>query len=268
MRRTIFFYGAEEVAVDIRPQHGVDALLAPRRTVLDPILAAAAAAAGAELRYRTAFEDVLRDGRGRVTGALLRTEDGTLAVDAGLVVGADGRRSKVARAVGAEVTLGRPPRRRRPPMATSPASPTEAIAGTTASAPPPARSRPTTACTSSSPACRRHASARWPAATGRRCSAACSRRCIRGSRRRSGAGRFVAPPVGFVGEPGFLRRAAGPGWALVGDAGYFKDPITAHGITDALRDAGLLAAAAAAGTDAALGGYERPATRCRGRSSR
>jgi flavin-dependent dehydrogenase len=52
-------------------------------------------------------------------------------------------------------------------------------------------------------------------------------------------------PVGrfhsFPGRPGHLRRAHGPGWALVGDAGYFKDPITAHGITDALRDAELLA---------------------------
>ena len=39
-----------------------------------------------------------------------------------------------------------------------------------------------------------------------------------------------------------LRPALwGPGWALVGDAGYFKDPITAHGMTDALRDAELLA---------------------------
>jgi hypothetical protein len=37
-----------------------------------------------------------------------------------------------------------------------------------------------------------------------------------------------------------LRRATGPGWALVGDAGYFKDPLTAHGITDALRDAEFL----------------------------
>ena len=40
---------------------------------------------------------------------------------------------------------------------------------------------------------------------------------------------------------GFVRRSWGPGWALVGDAGYFKDPITAHGMTDALRDAELLA---------------------------
>ena len=45
-----------------------------------------------------------------------------------------------------------------------------------------------------------------------------------------------------------MRQACGPGWALVGDAGYFKDPITAHGITDALRDAELLANAAFSGT--------------------
>ena len=43
--------------------------------------------------------------------------------------------------------------------------------------------------------------------------------------------------------PGFVRRAWGPGWALVGDAAYFKDPISTHGMTDALRDAELLAAA-------------------------
>ena len=46
---------------------------------------------------------------------------------------------------------------------------------------------------------------------------------------------------GWGGVPGFVRRSWGPGWALVGDAGYFKDPITAHGMTDALRDAELLA---------------------------
>lgn len=39
---------------------------------------------------------------------------------------------------------------------------------------------------------------------------------------------------------GFLRQAWGEGWALVGDAGYRTDPITAHGITNALRDAELL----------------------------
>jgi flavin-dependent dehydrogenase len=46
------------------------------------------------------------------------------------------------------------------------------------------------------------------------------------------------------GVPGIVRRAWGHGWALVGDAGYFKDPITTHGMSDALRDAELLARAA------------------------
>jgi flavin-dependent dehydrogenase len=81
--------------------------------------------------------------------------------------------------------------------------------------------------------------------------------------------REAAPPVaaaigaapeaqyhGFAGRRGFLRRAWGPGWALVGDAGYFKDPITAHGITDALRDADGLARAVLSGTDAALANYQ------------
>ena len=47
---------------------------------------------------------------------------------------------------------------------------------------------------------------------------------------------------GWGGAPGYVRQSWGPGWALVGDAGYFKDPITTHGMTDALRDAELLAA--------------------------
>jgi flavin-dependent dehydrogenase len=62
---------------------------------------------------------------------------------------------------------------------------------------------------------------------------------------------------GFPGHRGYLRRPWGAGWALVGDAGYFKDPITAHGISDALRDAELLADAVAAGGDDALAEYER-----------
>jgi 2-polyprenyl-6-methoxyphenol hydroxylase-like FAD-dependent oxidoreductase len=48
-------------------------------------------------------------------------------------------------------------------------------------------------------------------------------------------------PLGWPALRGFLRRCWGPGWALVGDAGYYKDPITTHGITDGLRDAELLA---------------------------
>jgi flavin-dependent dehydrogenase len=66
---------------------------------------------------------------------------------------------------------------------------------------------------------------------------------------------------GWRGVPGHVRRSYGPGWALVGDAGYFKDPITTHGLTDALRDAELLSdAVLARGTGAspevALAAYQ------------
>jgi flavin-dependent dehydrogenase len=61
---------------------------------------------------------------------------------------------------------------------------------------------------------------------------------------------------GFPGHVGFFRKPYGPGWALVGDAGYFKDPLTSHGITDALRDAELLATAIDDGSDSALVDYQ------------
>ncbi len=70
------------------------------------------------------------------------------------------------------------------------------------------------------------------------------------------AARLVGPVRGFPGLPSYLRAATGPGWALVGDAGWFKDPITAHGITDALRDAELLARVVLDGPRA-LPDYER-----------
>ena len=64
--------------------------------------------------------------------------------------------------------------------------------------------------------------------------------------------RRVEPVHGFGGQTGHIRKSAGPGWALVGDAAYFKDPLTAHGITDALRDAEFLARAIGRGTADAL----------------
>jgi 2-polyprenyl-6-methoxyphenol hydroxylase-like FAD-dependent oxidoreductase len=58
---------------------------------------------------------------------------------------------------------------------------------------------------------------------------------IRGARRE---GRFFGAAV-----PNYFRKPYGPGWALVGDAGYNKDFITAQGIQDAFRDAELCATA-------------------------
>jgi flavin-dependent dehydrogenase len=42
--------------------------------------------------------------------------------------------------------------------------------------------------------------------------------------------------IGSAELPGYFRKPFGPGWALVGDAGYHKNPITAMGINDAFRD--------------------------------
>jgi 2-polyprenyl-6-methoxyphenol hydroxylase-like FAD-dependent oxidoreductase len=55
--------------------------------------------------------------------------------------------------------------------------------------------------------------------------------------------------------PNFFRKPFGPGWALVGDAGYIKDPITAQGIVDAFRDAELVTTAVHAWRSGA-GSYE------------
>ena len=61
--------------------------------------------------------------------------------------------------------------------------------------------------------------------------------------------RRTSPVQGMLRQPNQLRQAFGPGWALVGDAGYYRDAITAYGISDAFRDAELLAVA----LDQALG---------------
>jgi 2-polyprenyl-6-methoxyphenol hydroxylase-like FAD-dependent oxidoreductase len=46
--------------------------------------------------------------------------------------------------------------------------------------------------------------------------------------------------IGSADLPGYFRKPFGPGWALLGDAGYHKNPITAMGINDAFRDAELV----------------------------
>ncbi len=77
------------------------------------------------------------------------------------------------------------------------------------------------------------------------------------------AGRREERFYGASDLPNFYRKPFGAGWALVGDAGLHKDPYMALGICDALRDAELLADAIADGfdgrqpIDSALFDYER-----------
>jgi 2-polyprenyl-6-methoxyphenol hydroxylase-like FAD-dependent oxidoreductase len=70
---------------------------------------------------------------------------------------------------------------------------------------------------------------------------------IPGLAERVAGGRREERFYGATQLPNFLRRAVGPGWALVGDAGCHKDPFMALGLCDALRDAEFLAEAALAG---------------------
>jgi 2-polyprenyl-6-methoxyphenol hydroxylase-like FAD-dependent oxidoreductase len=77
------------------------------------------------------------------------------------------------------------------------------------------------------------------------------------------AARRTSAVTGMLRTPNILRRAHGAGWALVGDAGYHRDAITGHGLSDAYRDAELLARAVdqvlrgAADEGVALAGYQQ-----------
>src|SRR5262249_37015388 len=73
---------------------------------------------------------------------------------------------------------------------------------------------------------------------------------------RVASARQVEGVHGFGGHRRFIKRATGPRWARGGDPGFFKSPLPAHGITDALRDAELLARSIVRGTAGALSEFE------------
>jgi len=245
VRATTFRYGDSTVRVDIKPRDGIDALYGPRRTVLDPMLVAAAEEAGAESWFGARVTALLRDERDRVSGIRFRSADGaSRTFTSDLVIGADGAESFVARAAGAPIT-----RRGHASSATIIAYIdgllTDAFEwayrpGIFAGAVPTNDDQTCIAAAMTSEAFR---------AAGRRDVRATAVSILREFS--PDIASLVADPAvrltSFPGRPGFFRRASGPGWALVGDAGHWKDPAGAHGITDALRDAELLASAVVAG---------------------
>lgn len=255
VRAATFIYGDDAVRVAVKPRDGVDALYAPRRTVLDRALVDAAAAAGVEVAFGTALVDVVRTPGGRVSGIVARQESGESAsIRAGLVIGADGVRSTLAGLVGAEVL-------RRGAWSSANVFgywtrlPVDGYRwyyrpGLSAGAIP--TNDGLTCIFASVPTSRFAAVFRGDVARGYHEVLAEVAPDIAGDLRN---GTRVEGLRGTPGQRGFYRRAAGPGWALVGDAGYFKDPLTAHGITDALVEAEYLARAIAAGSDAALAAY-------------
>jgi flavin-dependent dehydrogenase len=222
------------------PADGVADAYAPRRTVLDQILVEAAAAAGAEVRERFTVEGLVADGE-RVTGVRGRAAGGATVTEAArIVVGADGLHSRVARAVQA------PAYDTRPAFTCAYYAYWEdlPIQGAELYARPDRMilAGPTNDA-------RTLVIVYWPVAAFHEV-----RTDVEGHflaaldlvpdlAERARAGRRVERFRGTADLPNLYRRPHGPGWALVGDAGYHKDPITAQGISDAFRDAELLAEA-------------------------
>jgi flavin-dependent dehydrogenase len=226
-----------------------------RRTVLDQILLAAAAGAGAEVREHFPVDELITDGV-RVTGIRSRG----VTERARIVIGADGLNSLVARGVGAPTyndqgtltcayyTYWRGLEMDGVELYVRPgrmivAAPTNDGQVVTIVLWPNAEFHMV----------RSDIARHFLEALELAPELAARVRAAERSDRFRGTGRL----------PNFYRRPYGAGWALVGDAGYHKDPILALGISDAFRDAELLAGAIDAGLSGrtpimqALAGYER-----------
>jgi flavin-dependent dehydrogenase len=234
----------------------------PRRLTLDPLLQKAAIAAGAELRDRSRVVDLVRDGE-RVAGVVVESAAGRETLRARLVVGADGRHSTIARLTGVEEYL-------KFPM--------------TRSAFWHYRTQPRLWLDDPRyNACQGHIDYQG---TGIRAAFRCDGdtmvmvSLVPAAEAQSWTGDHMpkmlaylrANPVmaplvdasepltkvrGLIKADFFYRRPVGPGFALAGDAGTFKDFATGQGISSAFIAARALHKAILDGTEAAFEHYWR-----------
>lgn len=246
-----------------RPYDGIAVGSCVRRPGLDLALVETAREAGAEVRERTRVVDLVRERGGRVAGVRWKRRDGEEgAIGARLVIGADGRRSTVARLVGAREHHRRPNRRMmafayyedpRPELRDTATQwragddlvtvfPCDGGLAIVLLMPPLSRIGEFKA----------DATAAFEANVARVEPLA---------ERLEGCTRAGKVRLSFS-HPAFFRHSQGPGWALTGDAGHFKDPVTAQGIRDAVRFGRLLGEAVApcledpAALDRALAAWE------------
>ncbi len=246
-----FDFGPLTISGTTQPYDGGSTAYAPRRTVLDKVLVDGARAAGAEVREHFSVDELVTE-NGVVAGIRGRAAGGRAVTErARVVVGADGRNSRVAKAVGAHRYHEKPKLQWsyyaywrdlpvdgfeifiRPDRGWAAVSTNDELTMLVVGWPQ-----------AEAAAYRADIEANYlktlelaPEFAAR------VRRATRVERFKGGA------------SPNFFRRPSGPGWVLVGDAGYTKDPITAQGITDAFRDAEACSAALDA-TFAGLRGFE------------
>jgi flavin-dependent dehydrogenase len=218
--------------------------IGPRRTILDSILVNAAVAAGAELRQGFAVSELLTEG-GLVVGIRGQSQGHKSVQErAQIVIGADGKHSKIAQLVQSPSYNAVPSLtcwyytywsglpceglelhwRHHQVVFTFPTN--NELVFTAVAVP----QQYFHAFRHDIEGSYRQAVARIPSLADR----------LNAARRET---RFY----GMADVPNFLRKPYGPGWALVGDASHHKDPVPAHGISDAFCDAELLVQAIHAG---------------------
>ena len=223
--------------VDLAQDHPDMAMLNIRRRVLDPILLENAENAGADVALRTRVVGLLHDER-RVTGVRIEDPEGRRSeIRARVVIGADGRNSTVARLVGARRYSVTDNERAGVVCYYEGVEPHGVlhfyIQGSTYFI----------GCSSDNGLFmvapyydkRDHRRFREPGGLDDALAT-----CLPLASVLKGAVR-AGPPQFASRWQGFFRQSAGPGWALVGDAGHFKDPAPGQGIADAVRQAERLA---------------------------
>jgi 2-polyprenyl-6-methoxyphenol hydroxylase-like FAD-dependent oxidoreductase len=253
---TVFQYGDDRLDLEVAPAPGMPGLAAPRRTVLDPILVDAARESGAHVLHETRLVDIIKNQQDRVVGVEIELAGGARkVVCTDLLIGADGLRSTVAKQLEVPVTRqgnnamayafkyvqGADINRHAFQFLYRPGIGAGVI---------PTNGDATCVFVAVRPEFfkaegRKDVSAMW--STVLKALDPTIAEAVE-------LGTPISPMRSFPGVPGRFKKAFGPGWALVGDAGYFKDPFGAHGISDAFRDAELLADAAISGDFA---GYEK-----------
>ena len=242
------------------PAEDVAEAFSPRRTVLDDILVRAAVSAGAELREGFTVKEITSDEHG-VNGITGVTRSGTPVIErARFVIGADGKHSIVAKSVAAPIY------NERPKLTCNYYSYWSGV--------------PLTGTELYVRDSRMFVADRtndgltmiglvMPVGEFNRIRSDVDNQFMReielvpSLAERLRAGKREEPIRGSADMPNFFRKPYGAGWALVGDAGYNKDSITAQGITDSFKQAELLSEAIDAGfsgrkpLEEALAEYER-----------